>query len=542
MYTIKKSYLLIIFLLVVVSRCAIQPISKPETVLTVRIGIMEGEKNIEFRAENAVDVFTHDGSFLTSGIAGNRFLVSVIKSTAGAIEYRLLVKTVHDEQVAQQIQTDVAAKGFSAEIKKRNFKGIHDGKLSSSVVYQVVLKQVFDTQDAAERYRTNMNNALLTTVIPNFRKLPTGTVTLKNLNSGQMVESPAYLRVVGNRITLAVKVGTGFHFENTETRSYSGIINFVIDRYGKLTMINELTLEAYLSGVVPSEMHPDFPLEALKAQSITARSYAVSRLDRQHPLDPFDLCDDVHCQVFSGITRLSPNADRAVKETAGQVLMYENSICETFYYAVCGGHTEHNENVWQGTPQRYLRGIFDLPQENVTVDEDFLMSESNMRTWIERQPNVYCNVNLIEIPSYLEYTKKYFRWEVAYTQSELSQIIRQKTGEDLGQILTIVPLERGISGRLKKIRIEGTRKSITIEKELEIRRALSSNYLYSSCFIVDRVGSTGSVPQRFIIKGAGWGHGVGMCQTGAAVMALKGLDYQKILQHYYRGSKIVSIY
>jgi SpoIID/LytB domain protein len=222
--------------------------------------------------------------------------------------------------------------------------------------------------------------------------------------------------------------------------------------------------------------------------------------------------------------------------------MYDNQICETFYHAVCGGHTEHNENVWNGSPRRYLRGVFDLPINQISVPEDFLLQEHNIRRWIEESPVVHCNVKLIETPSYLEYTKKYFRWQVEHSQSEMSRIIRDKTGHNIGNVLNIIPTERGISGRLKKIRIIGNRKSITIENDLAIRKVLSDNVLFSSCIQIEAVGQQSGIPSKFIIKGAGWGHGVGMCQTGAATMALKGTNYQSILKHYYRSASIQTVY
>ena len=246
--------------------------------------------------------------------------------------------------------------------------------------------------------------------------------------------------------------------------------------------------------------------------------------------------------MFKGITNINAATRQAVRETAGQVLMYEDEICETFYAGVCGGHTEHNENVWNGNPRRYLRGIFDMDQYNVRANEDFLKNEENLSLWIDGSPDVYCNLDKIEVPSYLEYARKYFRWDVTYSQNELSELLLRNTGTDFGDIINIVPVERGISGRLKTIRIEGSRNAMDIDKELEIRKALSENYLYSSCFQVERKNVVNGIPREFTLHGAGWGHGVGMCQTGAAVMALQGINYKRILSHYYRESDIRKLY
>jgi len=540
-YQIVKISLLILAALFY--HCALQPPPGQLEIPYIRVGIMEGQTRLEFLAETNFNVDSDEGAFLSSGSAGDRCEVTVIDGHEAAIRYQLEVKTFFDEQSAQNSLQEVISRGLPAKIKKRKQRLVKEGTFGSFITYQVCLEQTFASEENANKYRSEISNIQFTTVNPYIQTLPAGRVRLKNLRTGKVSESKNYLRVSGDGLTLEVKTGAGYHFEKTETRTYGSRLNFVVDLNGKLTLVNELPLEQYLYGVVASEMHADFPTEAVKAQAITARSYTLARINKQHALDPFDVCDEVHCQVYGGITRASANTITAVNETAGKVLMYEKQICETFYLAVCGGHTEHNENVWQGAPKPYLRGQFDLPQDKVTVEENFLLKEENVRIWLEKNPNVYCNVYLMEdLPSYLEYTRKYFRWTVEYTQAELKDIIRKKTGENIGNVLDIIPIERGISGRLIKIMIKGTDKILTVEKELEIRKALSANYLYSSCFQVDKANITNGIPQKFIIKGAGWGHGVGMCQTGAAIMALRGKTYKEILNHYYRGAKITALY
>jgi SpoIID/LytB domain protein len=223
-----------------------------------------------------------------------------------------------------------------------------------------------------------------------------------------------------------------------------------------------------------------------------------------------------------------------VTETCGLILKHEDKICDTFYSGVCGGYTENNENVWEGEPRTYLQGSVDA--EQINLSDSFLQNEDNVRRWIESSPKVFCNTQQGIVPDFLKYTTKYFRWQVSYSQSELSDIIAKKTGQNIGSLLDIVPLRRGVSGRLTEIELRGTRRTIIIEKELNIRKTLSENYLYSSCFVVDRQET------EFIIKGAGWGHGVGMCQTGAAMMALNGYNFKQILQHYYQQAEIVRLY
>ncbi len=532
-FTYPLSWLI---LLLIAQGCTVGPVPDDAEKPYLRIGILQNQNSIELRADKDFDIHTYNGASLGSGKGGDRCELTVIDGRPATIRYCLIVREVSDEEETAKIVNDVKNKGFGATIKKRKTRIFHEGRLGNFLIYQICIDREFTTEEAAEQYRSQIQNKLFTRVISFMKAPPAGIVRLKNLRTGKSVQSDYFLRVSGDRLNLDMNIESG------ESRIYQGHLNFVVDGAGKLTVVNELPIEEYLKGVISSEMNSKFPLEALKAQTLAARGFTLSRIGKQHSSEPFDLCDEVHCQVFKGITNSAPSITRAVKETNGEVLMYDGAICETYYSGVCGGHTEHNENVWNGNPIRYLRGVFDFPQNKIRVDENFLMNEENLYQWIVNRPTVHCNIDTANVPSYLSYARKYFRWEVEYTQNQLKNIIARKTGTNFGEILDIVPIERGISGRLKKIRIQGTLNSKTIEKELQIRRVFSDNYLYSSCFIIKKDGLVGGVPQKFIIKGAGWGHGVGMCQIGAAMMADQGFNYHKILQHYYRESTIKKIY
>jgi SpoIID/LytB domain protein len=337
-----------------------------------------------------------------------------------------------------------------------------------------------------------------------------------------------------------VPVGNGFHWERKEERTYPEKIRFELDNDGKLAVVNALTVEAYLLGVVPSEMSGKFPIEALKAQAVAARSELLSKLGTVHQSDPFDVCASVHCQVYSGLNKRTHRSDRAVKATAGCVLYHHGEICEAVYSAVCGGHGESAERLWGGQATPYLQGRYDGPSRFNRATA--LDSEMNIQSWIDDHPRVYCNTLHKHCPEAMEYTQKYFRWEVRYTQEELQSILRKKTGKEPGFVLDILPVKRGVSGRITQLRIIGTLDTIEVRGELTIRKTLSDNTLWSSCFYVEKRGPDGLPPTGFLIKGAGWGHGVGMCQTGAATMALTGKKYYEILSHYYQGAQVRRIY
>jgi SpoIID/LytB domain protein len=340
-----------------------------------------------------------------------------------------------------------------------------------------------------------------------------------------------------------VTIGRGYAWERQEDRTYRGRLEFRLGNDGQLLCIDELPLEQYLKGVLPKEMSPGFPAAALRAQAIAARSYTLARWGIQHRLDPFHLCAAVHCQAYAGVGQEDDRTNAAVDETRGQVLVYRNRICETYYSAVCGGHSERNQNVWGGTALDYLQGGSDLPPDQISLWNLSLQSGGEeLDRWVQAEPSAFCNHRAIDAPRALHYTRKYFRWETTYGRGELEEIIKSKLGTDIGYLLDIVPGERGVSGRCLSVRILGDEEELIVEGELNIRRALSPNHLHSSCFLITRRMGPDGLPESFTFRGAGWGHGVGMCQAGAAGMALKGYRTEEILKHYYQGTDIRRLY
>jgi SpoIID/LytB domain protein len=338
-----------------------------------------------------------------------------------------------------------------------------------------------------------------------------------------------------------VPVGIGYHWEHQEeSRSYSGTIQIGLDNDGQLAVINILPIEKYLSGVVPSEMPSGFPLEALKAQAVSARSKTLANLGLVHRNDPFDVCADVHCQVYSGLTNRSASAERAVMETAGLVLWKDHKICDAIYGSVCGGHGEDSDKAWGAQPKSYLQGRYDGPHPLKRYGS--LSSEERARLWIDNNPPAYCNTTQGWTLDAMEYTKKYFRWEIILKQDEVKNSLQSFAGKDLGTVLDLMPLERGVSGRITKMRIVCEKDTLIVQGELNIRKALSSSTLWSSCFYALKRTNADGIPAEFVLKGAGWGHGVGMCQTGAATLALKGEPFDQILKYYFSGIRIRRIY
>lgn len=367
-----------------------------------------------------------------------------------------------------------------------------------------------------------------------------------------------------------VVIGNKFHWERKEKQRF--IYSLLLVKSGdQIVAINHIPLERYLTSVISSEMSAKSSIELLKAQAVIARSWVLAQIERSEKLREkhethetslalkdelikwydredhtlFDVCADDHCQRFQGVTKIISDASfNAIEQTRGIVLLSGGNICDTRYSKCCGGVTESFENVWEPVKHPYLMSVVDYKFEPENFNLDF-SDEANCKKWIKENPAAFCNTSDRKILSHIlvDYdreTKNFFRWKVEYTQSELASLIKKKSGIDFGNILDLIPVERGDSARLVRLKIVGSKKTLTVGKELEIRRLLSETHLYSSAFVVEKIGK--DIPEKFKLYGAGWGHGVGMCQIGAAVMAEMGYNFDEILSHYFKNSELKKIY
>ena len=369
-----------------------------------------------------------------------------------------------------------------------------------------------------------------------------------------------------------VTIGVNFHWERKENQRFKGALKLIVEN-GKITPINILGVEDYLLSVISSEMSATASLELLKAHAVISRSWLLAQIDKNKRIVDageqysavektsddemikwydredhinFDVCADDHCQRYQGITRAStPEVAKAIEATRGQVLMDGANLCDARFSKCCGGVYEEFENCWEPIHYDYLAARRD--GENETDFPD-LTIEENAREWILTRPEAHCNTSDAEILSqvlnnYDQETTDFYRWEVTYTQEEISKLVKERSGMDYGNIVDLEPIARGTSGRLYKLKIVGTNKTLTIGKELEIRRTLSPSHLYSSAFVVEKgENDANGLPSTFTLKGAGWGHGVGLCQIGAAVMGAKGYNYKEILLHYFVDAEIKELY
>ena len=404
--------------------------------------------------------------------------------------------------------------------------------------------------------------------------LSQGKIVLTNGNNKMELAEPVLLVPAGTRnssfILQAVTIGIDFHWQRNEDQVFRGSLKLIIENE-MLTAVNVISVEDYLTSVISSEMRATSSGEFLKAHAVISRSWLLAQIDKGNKIKAkgekikaftgteneivrwydredhqnYDVCADDHCQRYQGITRASaPSVEKVISETCGEVLTFEGSICDTRYYKCCGGMTELFENSWEPVSHPYLQGVFDnpVPPEGYSID---LSDEETARKWILGRPAAFCNTSDREVLTqvlneYDQETSDFFRWKVKYGQEELSDLVKARTGIDFGLINELIPVERGTSGRIIKLKIAGTLKTMIIGKELEIRKSLSKSHLYSSCFFVEKTWDADET--RFILHGAGWGHGVGLCQIGAAVMGARGYSYHEILLHYFRGALFEKLY
>ena len=399
-------------------------------------------------------------------------------------------------------------------------------------------------------------------------------IKLVNAEQEHVFEAPAdFIPLNPARASLVlhgVTIGVDFHWERKEDQVFRGSLRLIAEG-DKITAVNIVSVEDYLISVISSEMKATSSEEFLKAHAVTSRSWLLAQISKSQSLkspgkkynsftstgeeiikwydredhENFDVCADDHCQRYQGITRASaPAVVKVINDTYGEVLTYGGAICDARYYKCCGGVTEIFENTWEPENHPYLQGLIDNPRPPQRFNTD-LSDEKNAREWILGFPDAFCNTSDKQVLSqvlndYDQETNDFFRWKVVYTQEELGSLVRERSGIDFGIIAGFTPLERGPSGRISRLRIEGSKTSLIIGKELEIRKTLSKSHLYSSCFVVDREEDSDGI--RFVLHGAGWGHGVGLCQIGAAMMGARGYSYRDILMHYFRGAGFEKLY
>jgi len=505
----------------------------------VRIGIIQSTRQVSFYCDSIYQVLNNTGEQLFTVNPGKVYRLAVSQGKPAKLNYQVRVDLFKNKTDAENKLATLLTQGLPARIREVGLEmTFRDNKIDNRDYWVTIGR--FDTRKEAIDFRDKLHLPHETFIAEEIEKRAAGFLIFDEKKLSDC------LRIVPENSASLIRVdevpiGIEFHWQRKESLSYRGIIEVGLNNAGELVVTNEIDIENYLASVNSSEMTPDCPLGLLEAQTIAARSTVFATMGKHHYNTDFHLCSDDHCQCYQGALREQEISRVAMKNTYGETLFSGAEVCDARYSKICGGIMESYENVWDERIVPYLLAGIDGEQP-IEYPAD---TEEKARRLIDSEPQVFCNTNLIKLPERLANlysTQNLFRWEVVYDRRELEQLISQKLETDFGELIDLKPLARGASGRLIYMEVVGSKKTIRVGKELEIRRMLSKSHLYSSCFYVKKETDVDGNAVKFILKGAGWGHGVGLCQVGATVMALKGYDYKQILKHYYKNSQLIKLY
>lgn len=503
----------------------------------VRIGMIQSADEIYFASKNPFSFCDMAGKKIASGKSDHSYMVKIYKAQPSEIRYCVRLAIAEEEDVALNIQADLEKRGIITVLWRPGLVLQLANRTFDNREYWLITGP-FQNHQAAFEYTKKYEPIGEAVVVKDIAKESKGLLQCED------IICPNGLRIVPENENSTIElhnvtVGIEFHWQHKKTQLLPGILEINMNNNGKLLAINELDIETYLISVNSSEMTKENPIELLKAQTIAARSTILATMGKHHYDENFHICADDHCQCYHGVANISEASRQAAKKTEGENLLYKNRICDARYAKICGGIMEDYRYVWDHREVPYLVSGID-GNENIEYPID---DETKILNYINNSPDVWCNTQKYEISSSLPYnTRDLFRWKVSYTRKDLEDILIRRLGQDFGSLIDIITGKRGHSGRLIYIDIIGSKKNIRVGKELQIRRALSESHLYSACFYIDRERDDSSNVILFHLKGAGWGHGVGLCQVGATVMAQKGFGYKEILAHYYKNSTLEKLY
>ena len=504
---------------------------------TVRIGMIQSAEEIRFSCNGSFRFVALDGTVTGEGQAGEWYTISGVDAVAAEIRWGVRLAIAEQEQDALDALETTTARGIAATLWRQGLTLPLEGMVMDNREYWIVTGP-FDDQSQTREFVRTYEPVGEAVVVKEILQPSHGTCRCGDLACSDGIRIVPHDEA-GVIMLANVTVGIEFHWQHQATQTLPGVLEVRFNNQGRLLAINELDIEEYLISVNSSEMTAENPMELLKAQTIAARSTILATMGKHHYDEPFHLCADDHCQCYHGKGKVTDASVQATRETAGENLIYGQRVCDARYAKICGGVMEDYPYVWDNRPVPYLVAGVDGKADLSTS----LRDEEHVKAYIDSEPDVYCNTIKYEIPTRLPYnTRELFRWRVSYDREQVEALIRKKLGDDFGELVDLLPGERGNSGRLLWMDVVGSKKTVRVGKELAIRRILSESHLYSACFYIERERDDAGQVSRFHLIGAGWGHGVGLCQVGATVMAQLGFDYRRILQHYYKNSTLQKIY
>ena len=511
----------------------------------LRVGLTENKESIEFKSSGKISVYNNEGIALLKNVTSpTKWKIKIEQSYNAKYSYNILLGKFLDRDAAHELSYSLIEKGLGAKIKTLCDKLSYKNKLINDNNQYWVIVDNFISEEEAISFAKEVLADFKFSIIREKIKEPGAILEIFDSEYEKLGEAENLIRIIPESLNVVsyifdMAIDNGMQLKNDMYRAFRGVLEFRSNDAGKLSIISEIPLEKYIESVMALEMKSEFPEEALKAFAITIRSKIISGLRIRHYNDPFDLCANSHCQLYTGISKASENIRNAVRTTIGYVLSSENKIYKANYSLNCGGCTEDSSIIELESFNRLNTNVFDEADKEQQKLYGDLQGEQNVRKWINAFPDVFCNFSK---ENELIHMQKYFRWEINYSQKELEEIISAKVGKLIGTLYDIIPIKRSFSGRLTEIEIIASNKNLIIKGEKNIRELLSRHILNSSCFYIEKDLDEDGIPFSFILRGAGMGHGVGLCLAGAVMMAKKGYKVDKILKHYFKGTKIKKVY
>ena len=501
----------------------------------VGVGLMTGKEEIEFSSQGALKVTSYGPAGKTDkSLLQEAFFIRLLDSKPGKTAFHVVVESLNQNDRAN-LDRRIAAwktKGIATETLRVGAILALKGEVINNAMYHLVGAS-FDERLPAERFAAGLKRKhdITAHIFEQLKQAPSGRLGLLD-EAGVLLGQSDNLLFLSSQNGAAISVkncehGQGFRDHGYTTKSFHGVLYAAIDRNGKLALGNWLSMEKLLAGTVTSEIFSNAPEETLKAQAVAARGQLLAKLGVRHLADPFHLCATQHCQVYKGADVESETTNAAVDATSGMLLMRDGQLVDTVYSSSCGGHSENNENVWSQPPQAALRGRLDSAPDRRFIKG---INSGNLSDFLENHPGSYCASS--------GYAGDRYRWQRSFTPDEMKAAVNRHY--PVGEILEIEARKRGVSGRLKELLIVGSDSTIIVTRELPIRRVLGN--LPSAMILIDIIrNETGNI-QSFDINGAGFGHGVGLCQFGAIGRAKAGHTFENILKHYYQGAELKKLY
>lgn len=524
------------------------PAKLQEGMPVLRIALEEPRDAVDFRLTGRFSVMNDQGVAILKDVASSvRWRLKLKQFSPPKYAFYLVLGRFSDYHEAQELEYQLIEKGIGNRIKIRGGKLYWGNKVvNDNTEYWVVVDEL-NTEAEAKAFAQQRLSGFQYQIFREKIHEPYASFELFDSELEKLSESENVIRILPESDDVITYLFDS-HSENEvqarqqKHRSLVGPLEFRCNDEGKIIVICELPLEQYIESVVATEMRPDLPPAVIQAQAIAVRSRAIASLGIRHPDDNFHLCSSSHCQRFQGVITAAEPIAKAVRETQGLVLHDGRLVVDAYYSLICGGHTEAYSSLSPDTGQEPYPAVFCANSQTSDVRAIDLTTDTAIRDWVLNEPDVYCNLAK-QIPNsqYISSIKP-FRWQVHYDHEELEEIISTKIGYPIGSLFDIIPIRRGVSGRIFEVEILGSLKNVLITGEQNICQVLAPDRLASSCFVIDRQFDDEGFPISFTFYGAGVGHGVGLCQAGGIALALQGKNYAEILSHYFRGIEIKKIY